>query len=52
MKIIIEVEKIEPGTTFEKTINEIKYDINDIKYNHLQISAFATTNLSDITLYD
>ena len=41
----IEVEKIEPGPTFEKTINEIKN-------NHLKIITSATMNLSSITLFD
>ena len=41
----IEVEKFEPGTTFERTINEIKY-------NHLKIISSATINISAITLFD
>ena len=32
----IEVEKFEPGPTFEKTIDNIKDDINEIKDNHLK----------------
>ena len=41
----IEVEKFEPGPTFENTINEIKE-------NHLKIIASTTMDISAITLFD
>ena len=45
MNIRIEVEKFEPGPTFEKTIN-------DIKNYHLKGIASAATNLPAITSFD
>ena len=45
MNIRIEVEKFEPGPTFEKTIN-------DIKNYHLKGIAYAATNLPAITSFD
>ena len=50
MNIITEVEKLEPGPTFENTINDIKYDINDIRDSHMKTIAFSTMNISAITL--
>ena len=47
----IEVEKFKPGTTFEKTIIDNKYDINDIKDNNLKIIASAAINISGITFF-
>ena len=41
----IEVEKFEPGKTFEKTIN-------DIKDNHFKIIASYAMTISAITLFD
>ena len=41
----IEVAKFYPGQTFERTINEIKY-------NHLKIIASSDINLSYITSFD
>ena len=43
--MINKVEKIEPGTTFERTINEIKY-------NHLKSISSATMNISAITFFE
>ena len=40
-----EVEKFEPGTIFENTINEIRY-------NHLKSIASAAMSLSDITFFN
>ena len=45
MNSIIEVEEFEPRTTFERTIN-------DIKYNHLKSITSATMNISAITFFD
>ena len=45
MNISNGIEKFEPGTTFEKTIN-------NIKDNNLKSIASATMNLSAITLFD
>ena len=48
----IEVEKFEPGTTFENNIKEIKYYIIYIKYNHLKSIYSASMKLSAITSFD
>ena len=45
MNRIIEEAKLEPGPTFENTINEIKY-------NHLQTITSVVMNLSSITFFD
>ena len=45
MKSKIKVAKLEPETTFEKTINEIKD-------NHLKSIASTAMNISAITLFD
>ena len=52
MNIITEVEKLEPRPTFENTINDIKYDINDIRDSHMKIIAFSTMNILAITSFD
>ena len=44
MNSIIEVSKFKPGTTFENTISEIKY-------NHLKSIASATMNISTVAFF-
>ena len=48
----IEVAKFEPGPKFEKTFDDIKDDIIDIKDNHLKSTASSATNIPAITSFE